>query len=390
MKLSSRQYSNNRIRGLDGLRALAALAVFGVHFNQIIRLDYRLGPFSIYTLLANGNHGVSLFFSLSGFLLSLPFWQALANQMPFPDLRVYFLRRLARILPAYYVALTVLIFICNLLRIPDARVDIVLHYTFLFNYTEFTIFSINPPFWTLAIEVQFYLLLPLFFLLIRKFTTFKPWGVIIVLGISAYGLHYLLISKVSSIISWPINPWLIWIRPNGAVLSHSILVNLPHFLIGMAAGKLYLDINQKIDGSYPMTRYTSESVFWLCLLAVLFLLGTGYVEKIEAPRATYGLPVVPLLLAAMIFTAPMTHVAKRILDGFVLRKLGAISYGIYIYHLPCLNTIDRYMTTLGIDAGQHWVIFGLAGMVFSISISIVSFVAVEKPIIKFVRKMRLN
>ncbi|MCK4783838.1 MAG: acyltransferase [Desulfobacteraceae bacterium] len=388
MKQAPRPHSNDRISGLDGLRALAALAVFGVHYNQIVRFNYHVGPISIPTLLANGNHGVSLFFTLSGFLLSLPFWRAMASGDPLPSMRVYTLRRIARILPAYYVALTTLIFLGNLWRIPDARMDIILHYTFLFNYTEFSIFSINPPFWTLAIETQFYLLLPCIFLLIRKFSTYKPWGVIIFLGIGAYWLHYWLISTVSCIVPWPFNPWLTWIRPYGAVLSHSILANLPHFLIGIAAGKLYLDLDQKIDSSHRVVRYTSESVFWLCFLAVLFLLGTGYIEKIEAPHAPYGLPVVPLLLAAMIFTAPMTHVAKRIVDGFVLRKLGAISYGIYIYHLPCLNTIDRYMTTFGMDASKHWVIFGLLGIVFSILISVASFVAVEKPIIKFVRKMR--
>jgi len=386
MKQAPRPHSNDndRISGLDGLRALAALAVFGVHYNQIVRVDYRLGPFSIYTLLANGNHGVSLFFSLSGFLLSLAYWQALANQRSFPNVWTFFLRRTVRILPAYYVALTVLIFLGNLWRIPGARVDIILHYTFLFNYTEFSIFSINPPFWTLAVETQFYLLLPFIFLFIRKFSADKPWGVIILLGIGAYGLHYWLISTVTRIVPWPLSPWLTWIRPYGAVLSHSVPANLPHFLIGMAAGKLYLDFGHKIDGPHRVPRYTSEFVFWLCFLAVLFLLGTGYAEKIEAPYAPYGLPLVPLLLAAMIITAPLTHVARRILDGFVLRKLGMISYGIYIYHLPCLNHIDRYMTTtLGMDAGKHWVIFGLAGMVLSILIF-------EKPIINFVRKMRLN
>ena len=136
-----------------------------------------------------------------------------------------------------------------------------------------------------------------------------------------------------------------------------------------------------------MSRGTAESVFWLCLLAVLFLLGTGYVEKIEAPHAPYGLPVVPLLLAAMIFTAPMTRVAKQVLDGFVLRKLGVISYGFYIYHLPCLNFIDRYMAAFGMDAGQHWFIFGLAGIVFSILISVASYLAIEKPIMRIVRKI---
>jgi peptidoglycan/LPS O-acetylase OafA/YrhL len=387
MKQAPRPQSNDRISGLDGLRALAALAVFGVHYNQIVRFDYHLGPFSLHTLLANGNHGVSLFFSLSGFLLSLPYWQALAHQTSFPDVRSYFLRRTARIIPVYYVALTALIFLGNLWRIPEARIDMLLHYTFLFNYTEFSIFSINPPFWTLAVEAQFYLLLPCIFLLIRKFSIWKPWILVIIfLGIGAYGLHYFMISTVSHIIPWPSNPWLTWIRPHGAVLSHSILANLPHFLIGMAAGKLYLDYGRKRDDSHSVTRYTGEAVFWLCLFAVLFLLGTGYVEKIEVPYAPYGLPLVPVLLAAMIFTAPMTHVARWILDGFPLRRLGLISYGIYIFHLPCLNYLDRYLSTFGVDAAEHWLLFGALGIMISVLIASVSYAVVEKPVMNFVRK----
>ncbi|MBN1545035.1 MAG: acyltransferase [Syntrophaceae bacterium] len=389
MKQALRTHGVHFIPALDGLRAIAALAVFGVHYNQIVRLDYHLEPFSSNTLLANGEYGVSLFFSLSGFLLSLPYWQALANHTFFPDMRTYLLRRSARIIPAYYVALTALIILGNLWRIPDARMDILLHYSFLFNYTEFSIFSINPPFWTLAVEAQFYLLLPCIFLLIRKFSPYGSWGVIILLGIAAYAVHYLLISTITRIVPWPLNPWLTWIRPYGAVLSHSIQANLPHFLIGMGAGRLYLDLGRKMDGPHAMTKYISESVFWLCFLAVLFLLGTGYVEKIEAPYAPYGLPLVPLMLAAMILTAPFTHVAGRILDGFPLRRLGLISYGIYIFHLPCLIYLDRAMTTFGLDAAEHRGLFGVLGLVISVLIASISYIVVEKPVMNFVRNRRV-
>lgn len=385
MKQAPRPHGDNSIPGLDGLRAVAALAVFGVHYNQIVRLDYHLGPFSIYTLLANGNHGVSLFFSLSGFLLSLPFWQALANRTSFPDVRTYLLRRAVRILPAYYLALTALIFLGNLWRIPDARVDILLHYTFLFNYTEFSIFSINPPFWTLAVEAQFYLLLPCIFMVIRKFSPYKPWGMILFLAIVAYAVQYVLISTVTRIVPWPLNPWLDWIRPYGAVLSHSMPANLPHFLIGMAAGKLYLHFGRKIEGPPRMIRRISEPVFWLCFLIVLFLLGTGYSEKIEAPYAPYGLPAVPLLLAAMLLTAPFTHIAGRILDGFPLRRLGVVSYGIYIFHLPCLNYLDRTMNILGMDAVEHRLLFGSLGLAISLLMASVSYLLVEKPVMNVVR-----
>ena len=268
MKPAPNPHRENYIAGLDGLRGLAALAVFGVHFNQIVRLDSRWGPFNIEMLLANGNHAVSLFFSLSGFLLSLPYWKAMVDHRPFPDVRTYLLRRTARILPAYYVALTALIIIGALWRIPDARADILLHYIFLFNFAEFSIFSINPPFWTLAVEIQFYLLLPCIFLLINKSSPHKPLQFITVVAVGSYGLQYLLMGSVSRIIPWPFNPWLTWIRPHGAVLSHSILANLHIFLMGVAASKLYLDLERNGNASNLISCNTADSIFWTCFLPV--------------------------------------------------------------------------------------------------------------------------
>ena len=93
-----------RLSGLDGLRGLAALAVFGVHYNQIVDVDVQVGPFDLYLLLVNGKYGVALFFILSGLLLSQPFWKSVIYGASWPDTRAYFKRRLARILPAYILA----------------------------------------------------------------------------------------------------------------------------------------------------------------------------------------------------------------------------------------------------------------------------------------------
>jgi len=53
--------SSNHIAGLDGLRALACLAVFGVHFQQAVSLQGNIGPFDLARFLENGNTGVALF-----------------------------------------------------------------------------------------------------------------------------------------------------------------------------------------------------------------------------------------------------------------------------------------------------------------------------------------
>jgi peptidoglycan/LPS O-acetylase OafA/YrhL len=67
--------------------------------------------------------------------------------------------------------------------------------------------------------------------------------------------------------------------------------------------------------------------------------------------------------------------------------LGIISYGIYIYHLPCLTFIDRYMARFGMDAAEHWILLGVTGLSLSIAISALSFIVVEKPILRAAKKV---
>mgnify|MGYP003678798755 CR=1 FL=1 len=82
------------IAAFDGLRACAALAVFGVHFQQIAQFSPgNIGVFDIERALINGNVGVSLFFTLSGFLLSIPFWRAKTGVARQPAIDAYWVHR---------------------------------------------------------------------------------------------------------------------------------------------------------------------------------------------------------------------------------------------------------------------------------------------------------
>lgn len=112
---------------------MAALSVFGVHYQQLTHVDPgSIGPFDLKTLLINGNTGVALFFVLSGVLLSLPYWRVGKDSGPLPSLGGYWLRRLARILPAYYLCLTVLV-IQNGYWQKSSRInDVLSHYLLFF------------------------------------------------------------------------------------------------------------------------------------------------------------------------------------------------------------------------------------------------------------------
>jgi len=386
MSLISKAKTAKRLQGIDGLRGLAAIAVFGVHFNQIVDFDLQSGPFDLYLFLSNGEYGVALFFILSGFLLSQPFWKSILYQADWPDMKTYFIHRLARILPAYYLALTTLIILSGYWRYPEAWTDIVLHYSFLFNYTEFSIFSINAPFWTLAVEVQFYCLLPLLFLFLRRFSLPGIIGTLLLLSLVAYALHYWLVSSIDKNIAWPGSPALTWIRPYGAVVTHSLLAHLPHFFIGIICGGLLLQLSITQSHTNNSRNWHYEIIFWASLILVLLLMATGLGEALQIPFGRYGLPLTPLLLGAMILGTPHTRIAALILGSGPFRILGMLSYGIYIYHLPVLRLIDRTMAESSMDAAEHWVILGLSSLTLTLLAATISYFLVERPALSLARR----
>lgn len=373
---------NKHIKGLDGLRGLAAIAVFASHYDQIVFIDYAIGMFDLGQLFENGKFGVSLFFILSGFLLSLPFWDQLLNSMPYQSTYKYWGHRLVRIVPAYYVCLTVLLIINDEWRFALTYPDILLHYLFLFNLTEFSIFSFNSVFWTLAVEMQFYLLLPFLFTILKKI---KSHSAIIVFSmmIVSYGIQYYITEQFTDSIQWPWDNNLIWVRVNGAVISHSFIAHLPHFITGVLGAWFF----QKKD-LYPLKKIHYEFLFWLAVLLLLIILCTPIYASITLPASRYGFPVVSILILIIIISSPQSLIAVKIIDSFLLKQLGIISYGIYIYHLPVLNYFyflkqDRVMV-------GSWELYAITSFLLAIILALISFYFIEKPIQEKMRKSLMN
>src|SRR5436305_10610917 len=158
--------AKSTIASLDGVRAIACLLVVGYHLTLVMVQDvHRWSPQQLSPLVASllyfGDTGVNLFFILSGFLLFMPYAKALLFENAWPSIRNFYIRRALRILPAYYVSL----FLMILLFRPDFlhinRLGDLCMFLILFMDSSPTAFKqINGPFWTLAVEWQFYLLLP--------------------------------------------------------------------------------------------------------------------------------------------------------------------------------------------------------------------------------------
>ncbi len=380
---------NPRLAGLDGLRAIAALAVFGVHFNQMVGLDAKLGPFDLGRWLANGNSGVALFFVLSGFLLSMPFWREVHGSGPPVDVRNYFVRRLARILPAYYLCLF------GLLAILLARGDapsinnVLAHIVFLYNLNDSHILSLNAPFWTLAVEMQFYLLLPFLMLPLRRLSLRAALISVASLAVGSYLANFGLLSFLLARDQWPIESSLIWpfslyiSGPTSFVLTYSTLAHLTYFLIGIATALLFAgSASGRRIRSPRAFRSRADWVFCACAVAVLLILSTPLDDILQAPHGHYNWPFVPLLLAAMILMTPHSAIARSILEAAPLRRLGLISYGFYIFHYPVQKLFARLLGLADLSLGQFWWLFAALSLAGSMAVAALSFRLLERPVMR--------
>ena len=158
--------AQQEIAALDGLRALAVLLVVGHHLYRWGAGDWPLLRLSaLSATLDFGFIGVLLFFVISGFLLFLPYARSLVAGTPWPSVVQFYRRRVLRILPVYYVALT----IAGILLMASGKLQgwvlkgLALDFLLLQNVSPSAanlVGILDGPLWTLAIEWQFYLLLP--------------------------------------------------------------------------------------------------------------------------------------------------------------------------------------------------------------------------------------
>lgn len=372
-----------RLPGLDGLRAAACLMVFAVHFGQITQLQGRWGPFDVARILSNGNTGVALFFALSGFLLSRPYWHALLFGAPMPSPGSYFLRRAARIMPAYYACLTGLIAINHLWQEQGWLSDVMLHYLFVMNLSESSIFSINPPFWTVAVEVQFYVLLPIFFELVRSVSARKAAVVIALLALAAYIANAMLLGAFADASSYAaVSPRVAQPSP---VIVYSVLAHLPHFLLGTLSAWLFLILCSRPDRSFVGFGPGAEIVLWTCVLLLFTILATPLDGWLQVPHGRYNLPFVPLLLCLVIVLVPITASGRRLLDAPLARAIGTISFGVYLYHLPLQHLTARLMERLSLPPTEHWFAFGGGSLMLTLGVAAMSYRLLERPLLEVAR-----
>lgn len=314
--------AKDEIAPLTGLRGFAALWVLVFHAWIAFgapRVGW--GWLDLTPMLQCGYFGVDLFFVLSGFLLSLPRWRQATGSGERMRWSRFWRRRAARVLPAYWGQIVILVTLALLSgQAPAPLLDplrLLTHATLTTNLAP-GVDLYNGVYWSLPIEWNFYFALPA--LLYVAAATRGPVVLGIAIGASVAFRAFAL-------------EWAGFDQQSTAVLVATQLPGrLDQFMIGILAARLH------VRGASPLT---SQLVFAasLLLLAVAVLVAAPYGFAIAESRpwflvhytmtgAAFGLLVLGCASAA----GP----ARWLFGNAPLRGVGVISYSLYLWHGPLL------------------------------------------------------
>jgi len=333
------------IRPLTALRGIAALLVFLYHYAVLFPPAARgvaAGPEWVPFLAVwkQGQVGVSIFFVLSGFLITRIYWEAFARRRV--SLRLFLVKRVARIWPLF-LAFAAVEHGARLVRgeTPDA--------TWLVTGTMTQGFFAGlrygglPTAWSLTVEESFYALAPVFFLVIAALAwRDRRWDARLDLRrvaalVGALGLLVVAMAGlgagVAAVAARTPLGWQGFMHPDDHWLHATLSGRLPEFALGMAAAFIHRDPR--------FTPWlTARRGLWLAL-ACFVAMGVAMAAKNDASSVgTLLLTYAIALLAAVLILALCApdNVVVRLLSTRAAVHAGRISYGLYLVQLTVMMT----------------------------------------------------
>lgn len=410
---------------LDGLRAAAVVAILVRHAwgvagspNWLVDVP-GIGVISMTPFVLSLAAGVDLFFVLSGYLLARRFLVADFEGRPRPDLRGYFRSRAYRILPAYWVALVVVVLLWTPHLIPAADVvsvrgvfsflahAAVMQTGFLVSYGSYGVAS---PFWTLTIEVLFYILLPFLVILFYR----NRWMVTLPACV-AVTLGWLWLARNSLD---PVAEFLpstagrvVPVEHARYFLSKQFPAHLADFAFGITVANLVTRVRlTPVPGrvARALSCSAAGAVYLLAGLAgtVFFLQANGTISNRHAlsffPLQIfqrggrdfawyYYLEELPfgacfaLVLAGLLLCGPLL---RRPFELTWVRLIGVLGYSIYLFHMPFIRLVNSYPGVAASSPNTRFAWLMLGAVLTVVPVSLATYLLVERPFMERGRQRR--
>lgn len=329
------------LNNFDLLRLLAAMQV--VVFHTSTRFDLSLGPFE---QLVNAFPGVPIFFVISGFLISASFERS-------KSLYRYGKNRALRIFPALWACIWLTAAVAiglgfDLLNLKGLVWLLAQMFGLIYTpgvLAEFGFGSYNGALWTIPVELQFYIILPIVYWLIpNDFKRTKYLGLVTLIFLVVALVHQHYLSGLDASLG----------EPKEVKLFRYTFV--PHFFLFMVGVCL-----QRLKAE-QMAVIRGKGLYWLAVyLVAAFLLPDNFVVHV------FKLGFLAVVAISLAYTLP--GIPGRFLKG------NDISYGIYIYH----GLVHGIFFELAFN--DTWA-SGAAAIVVTILVAIVSWLVIERPFIR--------
>ena len=318
---------------LYGFRALMVLFVANFHlwqqswvpqyitlFGHVISLDFWTRSSYVFV------DGMIL---LSGFLLYLPFARQPLEGTPVPRTGEFYFRRAARILPSYLFAVLaalVLIAVPQGLYGNAGRMahDVAAHLTFTFLFWPETYIAtpLNVSLWTIAVEMQFYLIFPLLARWMQKRPALTAGGMMLA--------------------GWAYRLWAACCGMDTSMLLNQLPAFLDVYALGFLGAMAYVRIRLKMQqadrnmclaaGGLTAGLFALGLVVLTELLKVQSASGAQGYEMLRLSQMAIRLPLAVTLLVMMLSAAFWPKLLQKLLDNRLTRFLSVISFNLYIWH----------------------------------------------------------
>ncbi|HET9029028.1 MAG TPA: acyltransferase [Candidatus Aquilonibacter sp.] len=347
-----------RLGALDGLRGIAILQVLWYHVWLVGRFQV---PWAwLQFVPATGLFGVHLFFFLSGFVIVYPYVRANASAEPEPTWAHFAWRRFVKIVPSYAISIAIA-YATGFFLIEQTHAtvfeDLITHALFIHTWFPQTAGTINGVLWTLAVEVQFYLLFPV------VWWFFKRGPVATTAALAALGW-------ISRSYGWHGVP---------ASVTSALAINLPTYIdlfgFGMFSAWCFVRFGHRLRSGrlrflMPAVALTGGVMFVITLIGFSRGQQLWHAVPLLQTREVLGIAFMALALGALC-SPPMFGV---VLSNPLLSFVALISYNLYLYNWIIAHELQHL----------HWTPPAFTVAAFALSIAFATLVTylVERPLLR--------
>lgn len=334
-----------RVHGADGFRAIACLLVMFHHAAQ--RFNPSESAEWIKALHYAGwraEVGVSLFFVLSGCLLSLPFWNSYVNAIHGPSIVEYARNRVARIVPGVWLCLIISTYVAVKTlggEFQPIRFFTGLTFTYSFHYKTFFPVDTNGPLWTIGLEAWCYIFLPVILLLIFKFkrNIKVAFGSMVLVFLTLQALQPFIVQKFMTEDyekGWNFG------------LTGGAKLWMPYWNFATFFSMFILGSIAALGISVVRNKNLDKNIGWDLVSIFSTIAATYIVLKYEIPGTPdsftlqpYLSPWYSALIALALLGAANGKFFWKVLDNRLFRHIARVSFGLYLWHWLLLIVVER-------------------------------------------------